>query len=79
MNPDLNNITNSASMLTPVVMIFIFIILIITIIIVMLFCKIWRMTNDVEKIREILESKQTSAELQNLPTIDIEDSPNNQG
>lgn len=45
----------------------------------MLFCKIWRMTNDVEKIREILESKQTSAELQNLPTIDIEDSPNNQG
>lgn len=79
MNPDLNNITNSASMFTPVVMIFIFIILIITIIIVMLFCKIWRMTNDVEKIREILESKQTSAELQNLPTIDIEDSPNNQG
>ncbi len=79
MNPDLNNITNSASMLTPVVMIFIFIILIITIIIVMLFCKIWGMTNDVEKIREILESKQTSAELQNLPTIDIEDSPNNQG
>ena len=78
MNPDLNNITNSASMLTPVVMIFIFIILI-TIIIVMLFCKIWGMTNDVEKIREILESKQTSAELQNLPTIDIEDSPNNQG
>lgn len=45
----------------------------------MLFCKIWGMTNDVEKIREILESKQTSAELQNPPTIDIEDSPNNQG